>query len=310
MPRAPICFIKPMALLPVEELPRGDDWVYELKWDGFRCQALKAGNNVWLWSKNGNDFTDKFPEIADAMLTVRPHTALLDGEIVALDADGRPCFQRLVEGDRRDCALFYYAFDLLSLNGRSFVKVPLEERKAELARLLHASRVRFSASLQGSPARLVTEISSRQLEGIVAKRRKSLYEAGRRSGSWVKWKSLRHDDFIVGGYRPSADGSFDTLLVGEDSPDGFRFVGRVRAGFPRATRSELADAFPMFAVKKCPFVNLPSRTRGRWQDDIVADDMPQFRWLRPGLRLRIGFVERESNGLLRHPKALALTGWH
>src|SRR5690349_15803848 len=101
-----------MALLPVAEVPCGDDWLYELKWEGFRCQALKHGNCVRLFSRTGNDFTDKFPEVAAAVLRLRCRSVLLDGEVVALNSEGRPCFQKLQNGDRTDCHICMYAFDL------------------------------------------------------------------------------------------------------------------------------------------------------------------------------------------------------
>lgn len=302
-------FIEPMRLEPAATVPKGEQWIYELKWDGFRCQASKHGNNVRLYSRNGNDFTDKFPEIHNAVLRLRCDSALIDGEIVALTPDGKPCFSKLIDGDRTGCDYYFYAFDLLTLNGKSLAYRRLEERKAVLGELLRGSQVRFSASLSTTPAKLMKEVAKLGLEGIVAKRRDSLYEPGRRSGAWLKWKALRQDEFYVGGYRPSHDRSFDCLLVGEHRRDGLHFVGRLQAGFPKGTRSKLALAFADFVTRRCPFIDLPWRTRGRWDNGITADDMKEFRWLRPGLRLRIGFMERESSGLLRHSKAIALTGW-
>src|SRR5689334_12239484 len=125
-----------MLLEPTEKLPEGIDWLYELKWDGFRCIATKHGNNVRLWSRNGKDLGDKFPEVVDAVLKLPSFSATLDGEIVALDAEGRPCFQKLQNGSREECHICFYAFDLLNVDGQNTLQWPLHARKEMLRQVV------------------------------------------------------------------------------------------------------------------------------------------------------------------------------
>jgi bifunctional non-homologous end joining protein LigD len=290
-----------MALLPVEKLPVGEQWFYELKWDGFRCQAFKCGNNVRLFSRNGNDFTDKWPEVADAVASLRVHTALLDGEIVALDAQGRPCFQKLQNGNRDECHICFYAFDLLHTGKESLLWKAVEERKARLAELIRGTRLRLSGWLSGAAQVLQREITERRLEGIVAKRRGSFYEAGKRSGAWVKWKALQRAEFIIGGYRP-CDRSFDCLLVGAERDWQLHFVGKVQAGFTPRVRRLLLERLGSLHARRCPFVNLPQRTRGRWRDGITAEDMLSYRWVLAEQVVAVGFMEWTEAGLLRNPR--------
>jgi bifunctional non-homologous end joining protein LigD len=294
-------FVAPMLLEPGETLPVGEAWLYELKWDGFRCIATKHGNNVRLWSRNMNDLGDKFPEVLHAILQLPVFSATLDGEIVALDEEGRPCFQRLQNGSREGCHICFYAFDLLNVDGQNTLHWPLHARKEVLRQVVEGSRVRFSASLVGSPKALLREIAARKLEGLVAKRRDSLYEPGKRSGSWRKFKVLQEGEFLIGGYRP-CDRSFDCVLVGEMREDGLHFVGKVQAGFTSRMRQGLLSKISKAVVNRCPFVNLPQRTRGRWHDEINADDMRSYRWLHRSVKIQVGFVERTDAGLLTHPR--------
>jgi bifunctional non-homologous end joining protein LigD len=296
-------FVPPMLLEPAEKLPEGNDWLYELKWDGFRCIATKHGNNVRLWSRNGNSLGDKFPEVVDAILRLPVFSATLDGEIVALDYEGRPCFQRLQNGCREDCHICFYAFDLLHVDGKDTGQWPLHARKETLGEVVRGSGVRLSAFLEGSPKLLLREIARRKLEGLVAKRRDSVYEPGKRSGAWRKFRVLQQGEFIIGGYRP-CDRSFDCLLVGEIRDGGLHFVGKVQAGFTPRIRQGLLTMFSKALARASPFVNLPQRTRGRWHDGINAEDMPSYRWLRAEMRLRVGFVEWTDAGHLRHPRLI------
>src|SRR6266487_905983 len=154
-------------------LPSGADWTYEVKWDGYRAQVVK------------------------------------NGEIVALDPAGRPSFQALHHSATSGFSLVYYAFDLLHLNGRDLMHAPLEERRAALRDAVAGSVVLLSEPLPGTPRQIEAAVRRLQLEGVVAKRRRSRYEPGRRSGAWVKVRFARHQEFVVGGYKPTAT-SFDS----------------------------------------------------------------------------------------------------
>jgi bifunctional non-homologous end joining protein LigD len=162
-----------MAALNVGKLPEGEAWIYEVKWDGYRALAVKDGDSVRLLSRKGNNLTRDYPEIVEAVQGIDAKTAVLDGEIVALDAQGRPSFQMLQHrgslGKKR--RVVYYAFDLLNLNGRDLRGLPLEERKNVLATIVRGSRVLLSANLEGPPAILIEQVARLKLEGIIAKRR-------------------------------------------------------------------------------------------------------------------------------------------
>jgi bifunctional non-homologous end joining protein LigD len=204
-----------MAALNSAKLPEGSQWIYELKFDGYRALALKHGNSVRLVSRRGNELTRDYADVVTAVQGIKSKTALLDGEIVALDEQGRPSFQMLQHraslGKNR--RVVYYAFDLLNLNGRDVRGLPLEERKELLAKIVTGSGVLLSVNLDGPPAILVEQVSRLKLEGLIAKRKDSTYEAGKRSGAWQKFKINNEQEFVIGGYRPDGK-NFDALLVG------------------------------------------------------------------------------------------------
>ena len=208
-------FVEPMAALNTAKLPEGDSWLYEVKWDGYRALAVKERSGVHLLSRKGNNLTRDYPEVAEAVAGIRAKTALLDGEILALDDQGRPSFQMLQHGATlgKNRRVVYYAFDLLNLNGRDLRSLPLEERKKRLAEIVAGSDVLLSPNLDGRTEILIEQVAKLKLEGIIAKRRDSIYEAGKRSGAWQKFKVNNEQEFVIGGYRPDGK-NFVALLVG------------------------------------------------------------------------------------------------
>src|SRR3954470_9582742 len=178
-----------MLLLPSKTLPEGEQWLYELKLDGWRGIAVKNGDSVRLHSRHKTDLTKRFPRIVAALKALPATSFVLDGEIVCLDLDGRPCFQDLQRlGHGKDRFLFYYAFDLMHLEGQSLIHLPLWERKQMLAAALRMAPegLRLSQCFECAPADLITSVKAHKLEGIVAKQEESKYEPGKRSGKWVK----------------------------------------------------------------------------------------------------------------------------
>ena len=301
-------FVEPMAALNTAKLPEGDAWLYEVKWDGYRALALKEKNSVRLLSRKGNDLTRDYPEVAEAGTGIRAKTALLDGEIVALDDQGRPSFQMLQHratlGKNR--RVVYYAFDLLNLNGRDLRGLPLEERKNRLAGVVQGSAVLLSATLEGPPDILIEQVARLGLEGIIAKRKDSTYETGKRSGAWQKFKINNEQEFVISGYRPDGK-NFDALLVGYYQGKELLFAGKIKAGFTPALRALLWKRIQQIEpLTKCPFVNLPNSKRGRWNEGITAEDMSELRWLKPKLVAQIAFTEWTRDGSLRHSKFVAL----
>lgn len=185
---ANLSFIEPMNALQVRELPVGN-WIYELKFDGYRALAFKAGKEVRLVSRNRTNFNNDYPQVVDSLRSLRANEVIIDGEITALDEKGKSSFQLLQSyGTSKQIPLVYHAFDLLSLDGTDLCSRPLIERRKVLAKLLGRvpDNIRFSEDLRGNREDLLKVARQFRLEGLMAKRPDSLYESGRRSGSWVK----------------------------------------------------------------------------------------------------------------------------
>ncbi len=294
-------FVSPMKATAVGELPEGDEWIYEVKWDGYRALALKHAENVRLLSLKEKDLTQDFPSVARTVLSINAETVVIDGEIVAIDSRGCPSFQALQNRASigRDWRIVYYAFDLLNLDGQDWTNKPLRERKQKLGDLLKNSELLYNANLSGTPATIVRTIKSAGLEGVVAKKRDSVYRAGTRVTSWVKFKLSKGQEFIIGGYKPDA-GSFQSILVGYYDRKKLIFSGKVRQGFNPRVRAKLLQAMRPLLLKKCPFDNLPSSRKSHFGEGITADEMTELCWLKPKLVAQVSFTEWTNYGLLRH----------
>lgn len=291
----------------VDRLPEGPDWEYELKFDGYRALAIKTGRRVLLMSRNERDLAPLFPAIVRALEKL-PQETIIDGEIVALNAHGQPSFNLLQNYQTAAQPIVFYAFDLLMLSGANVTDRPLEERRELLRNRVmrrRAEPIRFSETLD-APAQRVTEaVRSLGLEGIVAKRRGGVYEAGRRSGAWVKFKVNQGQELVIGGYTPSAR-NFDAILVGYYDDDRLIYVARVRNGFVPASRQALFDRFAGLETDDCPFMNLPEAQKGRWGEGLTEDDMKKCRWLSPELVAQIEFAEWTPANHLRHARFVGL----
>ena len=285
------------------KLPVGDGWTYEVKWDGYRTLAVKNGSRVTLWSRNLKDATMQYPPVARTIALLHGDALLLDGEIVALDEEGRPSFQALHHQAAHTLA--YYAFDLLHVGGRDLLRIPLVDRRRELARALKGSGVLNSEPLPGTPIQIEDAVRSLQLEGVVAKRATSIYEPGRRSKSWIKVKFNRRQEFVVGGYKPN-DANIESLVVGYYEARKLRFAGRVRAGLTPHSRGEIFRIISKDEITNCPFANLPSTRSGHWGEGISAEDMKKLRWVRPKLVIEVSFVEWTRDGALRHSEFVGI----
>ena len=208
-------FIEPMLLLATEQLPTGAQWLYEIKLDGFRAEAIKTGGRVHLRSRNDKDFNRKYPAIAKALAGM-PDETVIDGEVVALDASGRPSFSLLQNYGSADAPLVYYAFDLMILQGKDVTKEPLTVRRGLLQSLVLSrldEPVRESPELVASVPELIRSVKAHGLEGLVAKRRDSHYEPGQRHGAWLKMRVNRGQEFVIAGYTPGPRG-FDAIIFG------------------------------------------------------------------------------------------------
>ena len=298
-----------MMALRFQDLPVGN-WLYELKFDGHRALAFKAGKEVRLVSRNRKSFDD-YPQIINALKLLTAKEATIDGEITALDDAGRSSFKLLQSyGKDKQTPLVYYAFDLLFLDGTDLRSRPLIERRRLLANLLKKAphNLRFSQELQGKREELLQIARQFQLEGLIAKRRDSLYESGRRSGAWVKVKLAQQQEFVVGGYTPP-EGSrqyFGALLVGYYGPGGFLFAGRVGTGFSEKLLKSLYTPLQTIKRATCPFVNLPQKRRGRWGQGVTPTVMKRCVWVEPVLVAQIKLSEWTSDDQLRQPVFLGL----
>jgi bifunctional non-homologous end joining protein LigD len=277
------------------------NWLYEVKLDGYRCLAGRDAFGVTLWSRRENVFTGQFPQIARACEQLPPGT-LLDGEIVALGTDGRISFSLLQNHRSAAQALLFYVFDALMYRGRSLLNAPLEERRGILSQMFGAGTISaplgLSEAIDASPAELIAVVKEFGLEGIVAKRRDSVYESGKRSGAWLKYKINQCQEFVVGGY--TQGDPFDALVVGRYEADGLVYVSKVRAGFVPRVRRDVASRFTGLETGVCPFANLPERRRTPWA--LTREQMEHCVWLQPHLVVQVEYSEFTPDGHLRQAK--------
>ena len=194
-----ITSLRPMLASAASEMPHGEVWSYEVKWDGYRALGAKHAQAVQLISRNQKDLTGDYPTIQAAIRSLPVEHVVLDGEIVALTPDGRPSFQALQHRRTSALALVYYAFDLLEFDGESLLRKSLDERRRRLRTVTRGTNVLLSDVLPGSPTHIEHEIRKLRLEGVVAKRRDSVYVPGERSDAWVKVKFSPRQEFVIGG---------------------------------------------------------------------------------------------------------------
>ena len=257
-------FIEPMLLLRTEKLPEGPDWLFELKLDGYRSLAIKSGGKVQLRSRNDNDFNQRYSGIVQALSSM-PDETVLDGEVVALDEEGRPSFNTL-QNYSAGSSLHYFIFDLLVLEGRDVMGEPLVKRRELIERHVLpklADPIRYSPILEGSLANLIHSVKEQGLEGLVAKRRASKYEPGLRSGAWMKMRVNAGQEFVIGAYTIGGV-TFDALVFGYYEGDKLMYAARTRNGFTPSLRADLMKKFKPLETMDCPFANLPEKKAGRW----------------------------------------------
>ncbi len=296
----------------LDEPPRHGDWLYELKFDGIRAVAVKDGGKVNLISRNENELRARFPEIAEAVKKLPIKECVIDGEVVALDEEGRSSFQLLqaLEMGGRKSPVRFYVFDLLELDGKSLLKVPLEQRKQLLAKVCGgvSEPIRYSGEIGGEAKALLAEIKKRGLEGLIGKLRNSVYEPGRRSGRWIKLKCVNEQEFVIGGYTPPGGSRkyFGAILVGYYDGNRLKFAGKVGSGFTAKSLSILHKKFQTEARDDCPFVDLPSKQGGQWVQGIMPSMMRKMHWVNPKFVAQIKFAEWTRDEKLRQPVFLGL----
>jgi bifunctional non-homologous end joining protein LigD len=323
LPSAKPQFIEPMKARLVDDPPTHGDWIYELKFDGIRAIAIKNNAKVSLISRNGNKLDGRFPEIAESIKNLPVRECVIDGEVVALDEDGRSSFQLLqaLEMEGRKAPLRFYVFDLLQLDGKSLLGLPLEQRKQVLAKICEdvGDPIRYSGEITGDVKSLLTEVKRRGLEGLIGKQRRSLYEPGRRSGAWIKLKTVHQQEFVIGGYTPPGGSRkyFGAILVGYYDGGKLKFAGKVGSGFTSKSLSMLYKKFREEEREDCPFIDLPSKLAtgrvrptggqgGEWVQGITPSMMKKMHWVNPKFIAEIKFAEWTRDGKLRQPVFLGL----
>ena len=235
-------------------------------------------------------------------LEALPDDTVIDGEVIAYGDDGRPSFN-VLQNFRAAPELHLYAFDLLTLRGRDLTRKPLEERRKILrdqVMTLLPDSIRYSETLGALPTELIEAVREQGFEGIVAKRRDSVYRPGQRSAAWQKMRVLQRRNFVIGGYTP-AGRNFGAILVGDYEGRALKYVAKVHGGFTPALRIAVFKRFDGLETKTCPFKNLPEARPGPWGEGLTAAEMEKCRWLKPRLVATIDYLERTAANHLRHP---------
>ena len=311
LPAAKPRFIPPMKPKLLEQPPVGD-WIYELKFDGFRVIALKSGEKVNLVSRNGNALAAKFPEVQAAVSSLPVNDCVIDGEVVALDEKGRSSFQLLqgLELEGKNAPIYYYVFDLLQAEDKALTGQPLEFRKQLLQRICEEGpeAIRYSGELGTDARPLLVQVKRHGIEGLIGKQRGSVYEPDRRSGLWIKLKVLNEQEFVIGGYTPPGGSrkSFGALLVGYYEGKRLLFAGKVGTGFNAKSLAALHKKFSAEERKDCPFADLPSKQGGQWVQGITPAMMRRCTWVNPVFVCQLKFAEWTRDGKLRQPVFLGL----
>ncbi|HJP91779.1 MAG TPA: non-homologous end-joining DNA ligase [Pyrinomonadaceae bacterium] len=289
-------FISPQLATLVETPPAGDDWFHELKFDGYRLLCHLDRGHVRFWTRNQKDWTEKFPAVGQAIKKLPLKSAILDGEIVALDTSGRASFQKLQQSINKGAGagLIFHIFDLIYVDGFLLTRTPLRERKGILAELIEPlgerSALRYSDHIEGNGSTFFKEACKLGLEGIVSKLAGSLYESTR-NRNWVKVKCIKRQEFVIAGYTLSDKGiPFSSLILGFYDKGKLIYAGRAGTGYTNAMRVELRKKLDRMVVNKKPFEQIPK-----------DPGLKRAVWTEPKLVGEVAFTEWTDEGVIRHP---------
>ncbi|MBV8065575.1 MAG: non-homologous end-joining DNA ligase, partial [Actinobacteria bacterium] len=292
---------KAMLATLTDAIPHGDDWSFEVKWDGYRALGYVRHGTAKLLSRNGNDLTERFAGVARALEhAARSPNCVVDGEVCALDDQGRPSFSLMQRG-RPDTPIVYEVFDVLELDGRTVTDQPLTERRTLLDGLLDPrdTTVKISVPFDDGDA-LFAAAQEQHLEGVMAKRGSSRYAEGRRTRDWLKIKTHGEQEFVVVGYTKGEGRrarSFGSLVLAVNEAGTLRWVGNVGTGFTEKTIAELLDALEPLCAAKSPLEVVPKMAKVRAADVV---------WVRPKIVAEVKFAEWTHDGHLRAPVYLGL----
>jgi bifunctional non-homologous end joining protein LigD len=289
-------FVAPQLATLVKEAPKGNEWLHELKFDGYRLLCHLTRGSVRLWTRHQKDWTDKFPNVAKALKTLRVQSAILDAEVVALDSSGRSSFQMLQQAIHKTGGkgLVLEVFDVIYLEGFSLTKTPLVERKRVLGELMatvSSDRVlRYSDHVEGNGPKFLKQACDFGIEGIVSKLPNSTYESTR-TRNWLKVKCLRRQEFVIAGYTLSEKGiPFSSLILGVYDKGKLIYAGRAGTGFSTKQRLELRKMLDRIARPTKPFAEIPK-----------DPSLRRAVWAEPKLVGEVAFAEWTNEGIIRHP---------
>ena len=287
---------QPMLATLAEEVPKGDDWIFEIKWDGYRIVSTVAGGEPELRTRKDQDYTQRFENVAKELAkALKTPDCVVDGEVCALDEEGRPSFSAMQQG-KRGTPIVYYVFDLFEVEGEPIIELPLEERRKRLERLLDKRNktVRLSESFDDGNA-LLSAAEQQGLEGIMAKRLGSRYLPGRRTRDWLKIKGHGRQEFVIAGYtrgQGRRSGTLGSLVLGMYEGGELVYVGNVGTGFNDKEIERLLRKLKPLERDAPPFRNVPKMPRVR-KGDVV--------WVEPKLVAEVEFAEWTHDGRLRAP---------
>ena len=289
-------FVSPQLATLVKEAPKGDEWLHELKFDGYRLLCHLHRGTVRLWTRNQKDWTDKFPSVVKTLKTLKVQSAILDCEVVAMDSSGRSSFQMLQQAIHKTAGkgLVLEAFDLIYFQGFSLTRTPLVERKRALEELVATVRgdrvLRYSDHVEGNGPKFLKQACDFGIEGIVSKLANSLYESTR-SHSWQKIKCLKRQEFVIAGYTLSDKGlPFSSLVLGVYDKGKLIYSGRVGTGFSNKLRADLKKTLDRIARSTRPFAEIPK-----------DPDLRRAVWVEPKLVGEVEFSEWTNDNVIRHP---------
>jgi len=293
MPRT----LEPMKAQLVDAAFDDDRWLFEVKWDGIRLVSFIDNGKVSLQTRAGRIVDDEYPQLQAVSRLVKAKQAVLDGEIVALDEEGRPSFQLLQNRGKEPHPMQYVVFDIVYLDGQRLFRVPLEDRKRLLRDIVRDSDLlKYSEHVLGEGKAFFKAAQQKQLEGIVAKLRDSPYQPGMRSSAWLKIKAVRQQEVVIGGFTEPRGGRrhFGALIVGVYEDGKFVYAGHVGGGFDERSLESLAKLMKPLIVKTSPFSGEPPR----------GNEKPT--WVRPKLVAEVKFAEWTRDGVMRQPVFLGL----
>jgi bifunctional non-homologous end joining protein LigD len=289
-------FIKPMLAKETSKAFDDKDWLFEIKWDGYRAIAEKKANYILLYSRNGLNFQQTYPVVVDQLKNIDAD-CVLDGEIVVLNDEGKPDFQFLQHySENQDRPIQYYVFDLLELNGKDTTSLPLIDRKELLQKIIPENPViKYSDHIVEKGKSFFQVSKERDLEGIMAKKMDSKYYPGKRTTDWLKIKNHKTAETIIAGYTEPAGSRkyFGALILASKKGNKFQYIGHTGTGFDHQSLKEMYDLLQPLVQKKSPF------------DEKVKTNMP-VTWVKPKLICEIKYSEVTADGKFRHPVFLRL----